>query len=416
MAFWNWKKKEQRSLENPQIPISSASIIDFLGMSGVSAAGVSVSLQNALEVPAVFAAVNFLSGTLAGLPLHVFKKTEAGRERVDDTLSRILHDAVNNEMSSFAWRKYLFERALTGGRGLTFIERNAMGRVINLWPLDPSNVRVTLRGGRKFYSYKEGARTVDYEARDIIDVPFMLESDMVTAVSPILKNRDTIGMAIAATNYGSKFFQGGGVPPFVLVGNFQSSAGMKRARDDLELAVKKAARENRLALTLPAGHELKQIGADPEKSQLTEVKRFLIEEIARIYSMPPTFLQDLTHGTFSNSEQQDLHFTKHTIKRWAEQFEQELNLKLFGRSVSNMYVEMNLDGLLRGDFSTRMTGYATAIQNAIMTPNEVRATENRTAHDKGGDLMIQGATVPLGTQNTQTPPQATDKEAPDNEI
>ena len=190
---------------------------------------------------------------------------------------------------------------------------------------------------------------------------------------------------------------------------------MKRARDDLELAVKKAAKENRLALTLPAGHELKQIGADPEKTQLTEMKRFLIEEIARIYSMPPTFLQDLTHGTFSNTEQQDLHFTKHTVKRWAEQFEQELNLKLFGRNASNLYVEMNLDGLLRGDFSTRMSGYATAIQNAVMTPNEARQAENRTSHERGDDLLIQGATVPLGSQTIQPMPEPTPDEAQDNE-
>jgi HK97 family phage portal protein len=128
------------------------------------------------------------------------------------------------------------------------------------------------------------------------------------------------------------------------------------------------------------------------------LQRFSIEQIARIYSLPPVFLQDLTHGTFSNTEQQDLHFVKHTVKRWVEQFEQEMNLKFFGRG-SDFYVEFNVDGLLRGDLKSRMEAYAVSIQNAIRTPDEIRAIENLPA--KGAtDLLIQGATVPLGSQPT----------------
>jgi HK97 family phage portal protein len=131
---------------------------------------------------------------------------------------------------------------------------------------------------------------------------------------------------------------------------------------------------------------------------LLELQRFSIEQIARIYSLPPVFLQDLTHGTFSNTEQQDLHFVKHTVKRWVEQFEQEMNLKFFGRG-SDFYVEFNVDGLLRGDLKSRMEAYAVSIQNAIRTPDEIRAIENLPA--KGAtDLLIQGATVPLGSQPT----------------
>jgi HK97 family phage portal protein len=135
--------------------------------------------------------------------------------------------------------------------------------------------------------------------------------------------------------------------------------------------------------------------------QLLELQRFSIEQIARIYSLPPVFLQDLTHGTFSNTEQQDLHFVKHTVKRWVEQFEQEMNLKFFGRG-SDFYVEFNVDGLLRGDLKSRMEAYAVSIQNAIRTPDEIRAIENLPA--KGAtELLIQGATVPLGSQPVGNP-------------
>jgi len=398
------------------IPANSVSVSDpqfaqiFAGWLGGmdSASGVTVNTESALGVPAIWAAVNFISGTLAGLPLKVYRKRGDDRQVVNGGLSALLHDAVNDETSSFEWRKYTFEQVLTGGRAFTYIERNAAGTPVNLWPLDPNEVTVSVPRGQTARLYKVGPKSKprEYEPRDIIDVPFMLRSDRVGHRSPLATNRDVIGLAIAATQYGSKFFQGGGVPPFAVTGNFQTTGALSRAADDLAEAVRKAAKEQRQALTLPSGLEIKPIGADPEKSQLVELKRFIIEEVARIYSIPPTFLQDLTHGTFSNTEQQDLHFVKHTIKRWAEQFEQELNLKLFGRRSNNQYAELNMDGLLRGDFKTRMDGYAQGIQNAVLTPNEARRQENRPSMDDGDQLLVQGATVPLGSQPVNQPDQA----------
>ena len=399
MAFWNRKKTEARaSVENPRVPISSEEILKFFGLDDVEAAGETVTIDKAMGIPAIWAAVNFLSGTMASLPLHLYKRTDSGREKVSSDLATIIHDAVSPEMTSFDWRKYTFERVFTGGRGLTFIERNTMGRVINLWPMNPMNTVVERRNGRKVYRYTENGRTVIYEASEVIDIPFTLEADGITARSPIMTNKDVIGLGIASTKYGGKFFNGGGVPPFAVTGNFTSGAGLKRGAADLNQAVREAAREKRLALTLPTGHEIKPIGTDPEKSQLVETRKFQVEEYARIYSLPPNFLQDLSNGTFNNTEQQDLHLVKHTLKRWVVQMEQEMNLKLFGQRNSAQYVEFDLDGLLRGDFKTRMEGYALGIQNAILTPNEARRKENRPDEPEGNQLLIQGATVPLGSQ------------------
>lgn len=365
--------------------------IDALG----SSAGEAVTIETAMGVPAVFAAVNFIAGTVAGLPMQVYRKTEAGRERVTAPISAILHDAVNDEMSSFEWRKWMFEQVLTGGRGFTFIERNRAGRIANLWPMDPSGVMVKRVGGRKVYEYRENGAVNQYAAADVIDIPFMLKADGITHRSPIIANREAIGLAQAVTKHGGRFFSQGGVPPFAITGGFQAGAAMERAADDLEAGVKKAARDKRLALVLPTGLEIKPIGADAEKMQMVETQRFCVEQIARIYSIPPTFLQDLSHGTFSNTEQQDLHFVKHTIKRWVEQFEQELNLKLFGRPNTTTYVELNVDGLLRGDFKTRMEGWAQAIMSGQVKPNEARRAENRPDAEGGDRLYMQGATVPI---------------------
>jgi len=152
------------SIESPSVPISSPNIMAFLGMDGVSESGEHVSIDTALGVPAVWAAVNFLSGTLAGLPLQVYRRTAQGRERVTAGVAPLLHDAVNDGMSSFEWRKYFFDQVLTYGRGLTFIERAATGRPINLWPLDPQATSIKRVNGRKVYIYTEAKAGDEHQA------------------------------------------------------------------------------------------------------------------------------------------------------------------------------------------------------------------------------------------------------------
>ena len=391
--------QEARSLEDPTATNSTKDFLSVMGWGDfAAAAGVTVNVDTAMGVPAIWAAVNFIGGTLAGLPLHVYRKTDAGRERVTEGFGATINTAVNDEMSSFEWRKYMFEQVLTGGRSITYIERDEGGNVRNLHPIDPNGVlverKVTSQGfPAKSYRYNQRI----FKAKDIIDLTFMVKANQLDPRGPIATNKDAIGMAIAASQYGAKAFQSGGIPPAVLQGPFQSGAAASRASEDVAAATAKLAKEGRPIMALPLGHELKSVGFSPEQMQLIELQRFSIEQIARIYSLPPIFLQDLTRSTFTNSEQQDLHFVKHTLKRWIEQAEQEMNLKLFGRG-SDQYVEFNVDGLLRGDFKTRMEAHATSIQNGIRTPNEVRDLENMSARDEGDDLMIQGATVPIKNQ------------------
>lgn len=396
MGFFDrFRNVETRNLENPNAPVSANDFLQIMGWGDFSSsAGINVNVDVAMGVPAVWAAVNFLGGTLAGLPLNVYRKTENGREKIENGIANLLHGAINDTMSSFEWRKYMFEQVFTGGRAITYIERAKNGQVENLYPIDPTHVRVErLIDGRKIYRVIEKV----YEANEIIDIPFILKANQVDVRGPIASNRDVIGMAVAASRYGSKAFQSGGIPPAVLQGPFQSGASAIRASEDVAAATLNLAKQGKPIMALPMGHELKSIGFSPENMQLIELQRFCIEQIARIYSLPPVFLQDLTHGTFSNTEQQDLHFVKHTVKRWVEQTEAEMNLKLFGRN-SAQYVEFNVDGLLRGDFKTRMEAHATSIQNGIRTPNEVRDIENLPPMAEGDNLMIQGATVPIAAQ------------------
>lgn len=388
--------REQRSLENPTIPIS-ASHSDFMSFFGLALNKIglpAVTIESAFEVPAVLDAVNFLSGTLAGLPLHAYEKVEGEADRIDGELQMLLNEAPNSDWSSYDWRKYMWQQVFTGGRGSTWIER-AGEKIMGLWPMDPTLTTVRRQGGRKFYRF-EGR---DYPAADVIDVTFMLKANQIDVWGPIAKGKTAIGLAIAMNSFAAGFFAGGGVPPLALEGPLpQGAEAFKRAGADIQRAIDLAKESGSPFFGMPPGHKLSPIGVDPEKGTMTEARLFQIQEIARLFDgLPPAFLQDLSKGTFANTEQQDLQLVKHNLGRRAKQFEDELNLKLFGQRGRRLKAKHNLDGMQRGDFKSRNEGLARAIQTGQLTPNEARALEERPPLPNGDVLYIQGATVPLGS-------------------
>lgn len=387
---------ETRSIENPAVPVSSQ---NFFAMFGVSSGNLPhVTTDSALTVPAVLAAVGFLSRTLAALPLHAFRKTDGGPEKLADKVAIMIHENPNDIMDGFKFRQYFWQQVFTAGRGLAYIER--VGRnPDSLWPMDPTKVRVQRVGFKLQYDFDGKI----YPAEDVIDVPFMLKPDGVANYSPIQMGAKAIQLSLAMNDYGSNFFAGGGVPPLAMTGPLpQGPEAMRRAMAEVHRAIDAAKASDKPLFPMPPGHELKPVGIEPGKGQMTEARRFQIEEIARVYQIPPVFLQDLSHATFSNAEQQDLHLVKHLIAQWAKALEGEMNLKLFGRMNNRRFAKHNLDGLMRGDFLSRTEGIARAIQGGYLTPNEGRDLENRPQHANpaADELYMQGATVPLGTTPT----------------
>jgi len=390
--------REERSgnpLENPSIPIS-ASYDDFMAFFGQIDPKVKlppVTIETALEVPAVLAAVSFLSRTLASLPLHTNKTVDGEEQHVGGELEMLLNEAPNPEWTSFEWRRYSWQQVFTGGRGVTWIERSG-SKVVALWPMDPTKTTVRRQNGRKIYRFENK----EYPAAEVIDVPFMLKANQLDAYGPIMKGRKAIGLALAMNDFAASFFGSGGIPPLVMEGpQPEGPDGFKRAMDQIQRAIENARKSGAPFFGMPPAHSLKAIGIDPDKGQMTEARLFQLQEIARLYQLPPVFLQDLSKGTFTNTEQQDLQLVKHVIADWAKAFEDELNLKLFGQRRRSRSVKHNLDGKQRGDFKTRIEGIGRAIQTGQLTPNEARALENRAPLENGDKLYMQGATVPLGT-------------------
>lgn len=400
------------SIENPTVPVSSDAFMTFFGVQAGSLPA--VTIDSALRVPAVAAAVSFLSGSMANLPLHVFRSKGENSERVRTGVGKLLNEAPNPEWTSFGWRKYFWTQVFTGGRGLSWIERNGT-TVVAIWPMDPASTSVRRVNGKRFYKF-EGRE--EYPAADVIDVPFLLKRDGLSVYSPVNLGSKAIQLALSMNDYGSNFFAGGGVPPLALEGPLPAGAeAMARAKADIKRSVDAAKSSNEPVFPIPAGYKLTPVGIDPAKGQMVEARRFQTEEVARIWSLPPVFLQDLSNGVKANVEQQDLHLVKHVISQWAKAFEEELNLKVFGQSNGGRYAEHNLDALLRGDLKSRIEALARGIQTAQLTPDEARALENRPKHSNpaAGELLVQGATVVLGTQPSLSAPSAANDNNPTDE-
>lgn len=392
------REPEQRMISDiAGIERPGADILQVYGLGDVELP--SVTVDTALQVPAVWAAVSFLSRTLAALPLHAYRKTETGPARIVNGLETLIHEAPNPQWTSFKLRQWFWQQVFTKGRGLLWVERSGTA-IVGLWPIIGA---VTIkRDERGATTYKVNGRPA-YDASEVVDIAFMLKADGTGHYGPIERGALAIQLALAMNHYGSKFFAGGGVPPLALEGPLPANnEAMKRAMNDIGRSIDAAKKSDKPIFPMPPGYRLTQVGFDPEKGQMTDARRFQVEEIARAYNIPPAFLQDLTRATFTNAEQQDLHLVKHLVGQWAEAFEQELNLKLFGQKQNGRYVEHNLDGLLRGDFKTRMEGLARAVQSSILSPDEARALENRQA--KGGNadnLFIQSGTVPIDSMTNE---------------
>lgn len=403
-----WRSAEARSgsIENPTVPVSSESFLAFFGVASADNLP-PVTIDTALRVTPVNAAVSFLSRTMAALPLHAYRRTESGSDRENGEIESLL-TGPNDEMGSYKLRQYFWTQFFTGGRGLIWIER-LKGVPQNWWVLNPSRVNIRRRGMRLFYLV-DGT---EYPSSDIIDLPFMLRADQTRHYGPVQLASRAIQLALAMNNYGSGFFAGGGVPPLALQGPLpQGAAALKRAQDDVMRSIAEAHAGGKPIVMIPPGHTLAPIGLDPEKGQMTEARRFQIEEIARAWQLPPMFLQELSKLSFNNAEQQDLHLVKHLISQHAKAFEDEVNLKMFGRESRAIYVEHNLDGLQRGSFTSRIEGLARAIQTAQLTPDEARRLENRPPHPNpaAAELLVQGATVVLGSPAAPPPSPPVDQQ------
>ncbi len=374
---------------------------------GGSSAGKNVNERSAMQMTAVYSCVRILAEAVAGLPLHLYRyKEDGGKERaIDNNLYHLLHDEPNKEMSSFIFRETLMTHLLLWGNAYAQIIRNGKGEVVALYPLMPNKMQVDRdENGELYYIYTrsseeaktmEGA-TVYLTPRDVLHIPG-LGFDGLVGYSPIAMAKNAIGLAIATEEYGAKFFANGAAPSGVLEhpGTIKDPS---RLRENWNSTFGGSANSGKVAV-LEEGMKYTPISISPEQAQFLETRKFQIDEIARIFRVPPHMVGDLEKSSFSNIEQQSLEFVKYTLDPWVIRWEQSLSRSLLNENEKRKYFfKFNLEGLLRGDYESRMSGYATARQNGWMSANDIRELENldKIPAEDGGDLyLINGNMLPL---------------------
>nr|DAQ42296.1 MAG TPA: Portal [Caudoviricetes sp.] len=372
----------------------------FSFLFGGTTSGQPVNERTAMQTTAVYACVRILAEAVAGLPLHVYRySADSSKERIPHhPLYHLLHDEPNPEMTSFVFRETLMSHLLLWGNAYAQIIRDGRGNPLALYPLLPSKMDVTrARSGNLIYTYRrdsgESKISPDYETvtlrRDeVLHIPG-LGFDGLIGYSPIAMAKNAIGMALATEEYGAKFFANGANPGGVLE-HPGVIKDIQRVKDSWNDAYRGAGNAHRVAV-LEEGMKFQAIGIPPEQAQFLETRKFQINEIARIFRVPPHMVGDLEKSSFSNIEQQSLEFVKYTLDPWVVRWEQSLQQSLVLPSEkSSVFVKFNLDGLLRGDYKSRMEGYATARQNGWMSTNDIRELEdmNRIPAEEGGDLYL----------------------------
>lgn len=374
---------------------------------GGSSSGKVVTERSAMQMTAVYACVRILSEAIAGLPLHMYRyKDDGGKEKaLNHPLYLLLHDEPNPEMSSFVFRETLMTHLLLWGNAYAQIIRNGKGEVVALYPLMPNKMTVSRdETGQLYYTYqksqeelpKDNTYTVTLHPSDVLHIPG-LGFDGLVGYSPIAMAKNAIGLAIATEEYGSKFFANGAAPSGVLEhpGTIKDP---QRVRESWMSQFGGSANSNKIAV-LEEGLKYTPISISPEQAQFLETRKFQINEIARIFRVPPHMVGDLEKSSFSNIEQQSLEFVKYTLDPWVVRWEQSIQRTLLTPEEKKTYfVKFNVEGLLRGDYQSRMSGYATARQNGWMSANDIRELENldRIPAEDGGDLyLVNGNMLPL---------------------
>ena len=427
MGFLDWLGISPR--DEPDLPEVTNNVRDSgqTFVFGKADSGERVDEKSAMQIATVYACVRLLAETVAGLPLHLYRikdETNSKERATDHPLYKLLYRQPNPEMTSFSFREVMMVQLLLWGNCYAQIIRDGRNGIISLYPLLPENMEIDRdEKGEIFYTYHaytdevpgENNKDIYFRSDEIFHVPGMGFNGLV-GFSPIAMMKNSLGTTLAVEKYGSSFFKNGAQPSGVL----EHPGVLKNPEKIREnwSAVYGGANNAHKVAVLEEGMQYKPISLPPEDSQFLSTRQFGVNEICRIFRVPPHMVQDLDHATFSNIEHQSIDFVVHTLTPWLVRFEQAIIKDLLLPEEQDLYFpKFNVDGLLRGDYQSRMQGYATGISNGFLSPNDCRRLENMDLipEEKGGDdYYLNGGYVKLQDAGKQQITQEKSPEEPEN--
>jgi HK97 family phage portal protein len=391
--------ESRATLENPTYPITSQALVDML-VGPKSDAGVAVNEKSAFGMPAVYRSVSLIAGTVASLPLHAYRDGDDDtRTRVKPT-PRLIRDP-HPDLTQFEWMELSLVHALSWGNTYYRKLRDEGGTLRELWPIEPSRVRVgRASDGRKVYAVDakdlsgrpwapgtsvEDERVRPFTDEEILHIPGMGYDGMV-GMSPIAVARQGIGLAMAAEKFGAKLFGSGNLMAGVLSTEQKLDQGQADALKARWKAQHSGLDNAHDISVLGAGTKFQPISFPPEDVQFIESRKFQIAEIARMFGVPPHMLMDTEKSTSwgTGIEQQSIGFVVYTLRPWLARFEHRLSRLL----PNPQYAKFTVEGLLRGDSAQRAAFYTSMWNIGAYSTNDIRRLEDQPPVP-GGDVRYR---------------------------
>ncbi len=394
LPFWRGARQTQtKSQIESKAGLASpeAWLRELFGKS-VGASGIAVNPTSALTCAPVRAATRAIVETVAGLPVHVYRRGADGSKERDPShpAYALIHDAVSDWQSAAALKEALTTDAILDKGGFAFI--NCVdGKPIELQRLAPGSVEVTANDfGEPVYKHRAGGKTVTIDRADILHIPGQnLAHDA----------RDAIGLAILMERHAAKLFANGARPSGVLT--YKGQSILTPEQFDQTVAIWKAAHAGDNAggsAALPGEWEWKPLTFSSVDAQFLELRKFSIAEVSRHFGVPLTFLSELDRATYSNAAEMNQQFLTHCIMPWLLRWQGELNLKLLTAAERKThFIEFLTDAIVKADIAARYEAYSKARTAGILSPNEIRAMENLPPYD-GGDRYDNPNTTAGGAE------------------
>jgi HK97 family phage portal protein len=371
------------SIESPTVPISAPTVLEYIGGGATGHAGVSVTETGALGLSAVYRAVGLNAGVAASLPLHVYRPGDEGRVKVTSGRAAELLDNPHPDLTPLELWEIVYAHLQLWGNAYLRVLRDELYRDRELWPVHPARVRAgrTSETGTKVYSIDGGKEVHTDET--LLHIPGF-GYDGITGVSPIRVAREGFGLAMAAEQFGARFFGSGSLATGVL----QVEQRLKQEQADRLHREWKARHSGMQSahdiVVLDSGATFNQLTIPPGDAQFIESRRFQTAEVCRMFGVPPFLMFETEKSTSwgTGLEQQALGWVVYDLRRWLMRIEARVTKRIRPQAV---YARYAVEGLLRGDSAARSAFYTAMIQNGVLSINEVRELEERGPIE-GGDI------------------------------
>lgn len=387
------------------VPLSTAT--PSLFSHGSSSESQYINQEQALTVSAYYAAIRTISEEVGAFPRHLYRKDAAkGRVEITDTpAAKLLRNPNTTLYTSFTFWQTLTRNALQYGNGYAQIIRTNSGTPTSLVLIHPNNVEPKIVNDELVYDIRNSGAVRRLLGYQMLHVVGFSENGLV-GTSPIQYHAQTLNTGRFAAEFTTKYFENGATPSGVLEmpGKLSAEAGPRLRTQFAELISRK---NNHKPLLLEDGLSFKPMSVDPEKSQLIELKKYNVEDVARIFRIPLSKLQNNEKANYNSLEAENTAFVTETLLPWCRKIEEEFERKLLtAAEQGSVYCRFSVDGRARGTLAERNAAYTAGRNGGWLSANEIRELENQDRIE-GGDTYLSPlnmTTANLEKRTNPTPP------------